>query len=259
MLTSLQNPWIKQLRKLHRVKGRREAGLSLLEGTHLIEVACEVDAALVAAGLTPEWEGKHPKLAEELRSRCQRVELVSADLLQAIATTANPDGVIATLERDRQPHFSPQISRLGLVLDRVQDPGNLGTIIRTSAAAGIDGIIVSPNTVELDSPKVLRASAGAWFRVPIAVEPDLPKFIMRSRQQGCQIIATTATAARNYWQIDWKQPNLVLLGNEGAGLSEELLDIADEHASIPIASGVESLNVAIATALILYEAKRQNR
>ena len=140
------------------------------------------------------------------------------------------------------------------MIERLQDPGNLGTIIRTSVAAGVDGLWLSPDSVDLDHPKVMRASAGEWFRLPTAVA-HLPPLI--EHYQQVQIVATLPQAEITYWELDWTQPTLILLGNEGAGLSEELVALADRQVKIPLGAGVESLNVAIAAALMLFEAQRQ--
>jgi TrmH family RNA methyltransferase len=144
-----------------------------------------------------------------------------------------------------------------LVLETVQDPGNLGTIIRTASAVGASGLWLSEDSVDLDNPKVLRASAGQWFRLPTAVSPDLKATVQQSKQVGMQVVATQPTADLTYWEVDWHKPSLLLLGNEGAGLSAELANIADLHVKIPLNPNVESLNVAITAALILYEAQRQ--
>jgi TrmH family RNA methyltransferase len=258
MLTSLQNPLIKQIRKLHQAKGRHEQDLFLLEGTHLLETACEVNCSLVTLCFTPEWQERYPQLRENAAKLSQRVELVSPEILTAIATTVHPDGVVATVQRHTRP--SPQLSglNLGLVLERLQDPGNLGTIVRTAAATQLDGIWLSEGSADLDHPKVLRASAGAWFRVPMAVSPNLPRLIQGYQVQGVQIIGTLPKATQTYWDIDFTGPSLILLGNEGAGLSRELISLCDRQVNIPVGQGVESLNVAIAAALLLYEAKRQN-
>lgn len=255
MLTSLQNPLVKQLRKLHRAKDRREQGVFLLEGTHLLEEACAANFPLETVCATADWQCAHPQLWEQLEQLAQRVELVSPEVLQAIATTVQPDGIVATA-----PSLSgdaPQFTRLGIVLETIQDPGNLGTLIRTAAAAGAEGLLLSADCVDPENPKVLRASAGQWFRLPVGVSAHLPEDINRYRTQGIQVVATLPDASQTYWQVNWQLPSLVLLGNEGAGLSPELVALADQHISIPLAPGVESLNVAIAGALILYEAKRQ--
>lgn len=255
-LTSLQNPLVKQLRKLHRGKERREQQLFLLEGTHLVEEALSVGLSLVTVCHTLEWQARYPHLWQQAQQRAQRTEAVSPDVLEAIATTVHPDGVVATAERVVARSPEHPIS-LGIALETVQDPGNLGTLIRTAAAAGVDGLWLSADSVDLDHPKVLRATAGQWFRLPMAVSTNLRSDIAACQASGVQVLATLPTAPLTYWEIDLKRPTLLLLGNEGAGLSPELAAMADTQIKIPLAAGVESLNVAIAAAVILYEAQRQ--
>jgi TrmH family RNA methyltransferase len=139
----------------------------------------------------------------------------------------------------------------------MQDPGNLGTIIRTCAAAGAERLWLSTDSVDLDNPKVLRSSAGQWFRLPMQVSPSLPDLVAQCQTQGIQVVATVPSATLSYWDVDLRCPTLLLLGNEAAGLTDELIQKADQQVTIPLSPGVESLNVAIAAALILYEAKRQ--
>ncbi len=259
MLTSLQNPLVKQMRKLHRAKERREQGLFLLEGTHLLEEACYNQWALAVLCFTPLWQQHHPQLWQQASQRAERVEVVSPEVLKAIATTVEPDGVVAlAVRREVDPGVAP-LTSLGLVLENIQDPGNLGTMIRTAAATGAEGLWLSENSVDLDNPKVLRASAGQWFRLPMAVSSDLPRVVAQAKAQGMQVVATLPEAQMAYWDLDLRRPSLILLGNEGAGLSEELSALADHQVTIPLQAGVESLNVAIAAALLLYEAARQRR
>jgi RNA methyltransferase, TrmH family len=258
MLTSLQNPFVKQIRKLQLAKERKAQNLFLLEGTHLIESACSVNYPLVSVCCTEQWQANHQNLWENLRLLAERLEIVSSDVLKAIATTVNPDGVVATAKRQESQNQLPCAGLL-LALETVQDPGNLGTIIRTCAAAGASGLYLSSNSVDLDHPKVLRASAGQWFSLPMAVSNDLKATCLECQKSGMQIVATTATAKLTYWELDYQRPTVILLGNEGAGLSNQLLAIADKQVSIPINLGVESVNVAIAAALLLYEAQRQQK
>lgn len=257
MLTSLQNSLVKQIRKLHQAKYRREQQLFLLEGTHLLEEACAVKWPLVAVCHTPEWQQKHEELLIQGHQQAQRIELVSPEILKAIATTVQPDGVVAIAQSRVLTNQPLRLNHLGLVLETVQDPGNLGTIIRTAAAAGTEGLLLSSDSVDLENPKVLRASTGQWFRLPMAVSQNLEAEILQSKDQGMQIVATQPDAALTYWEIDFRVPTLILLGNEGAGLSASLINLADRQVRIPLCSGVESLNVAIAAALLLYEAQRQ--
>ncbi|MEH2456994.1 TrmH family RNA methyltransferase [Nostoc sp.] len=256
MLTSLQNSLVKQIRKLHSTKERHKQQLFLLEGTHLLEEACAVNYPLETVCSTPEWQAAHPSLWEQACRRCDRAEIVSREVLDAIATTVQPDGVVVTAKRNKCQTQLP-FTGLVLALETVQDPGNLGTMIRTAAAAGASGLWVSGDSVDLDSPKVLRASAGQWFRLATAVTEDLKATVQQSQQAGMQVVATLPSATLTYWQVDWRKPSLILLGNEGAGLSADLAAIADQQVRIPLSPGVESLNVAIAAALMLYEARRQ--
>jgi TrmH family RNA methyltransferase len=243
------------MRKLHQTKERRQQQLFLVEGTHLLEAALKADRPIVTLCYTIAWQSKYPQLYEQAQQVAQRIELVSVDVLRAVATTVEPDGVVATIERTATP--APSFISLGLVLETIQDPGNLGAMIRTAAAAGAEGILLSGDSVDFDHPKVLRASAGQWFQLPMAASSDLKADLSRYQSQGMQIIATRPAATLTYWQVDLRQPTLVLMGNEGAGLSSELAAIADQQVTIPLNPGVESLNVAIAAALMLYEAKRQ--
>ncbi|MGF1499390.1 MAG: TrmH family RNA methyltransferase [Elainellaceae cyanobacterium] len=269
MLTSLQNPLVKQLRKLHRAKERQRQQRFLIEGTHLLEEACAVRWPIDVLCATPDWIDSHTDLWHRAAQQAHRVELVSQEVIGAIATTITPDGVIATGQRypsapvpdqglplaPSQPHPP----RLDLALEALQDPGNLGTIIRTAAAVGVDQVWLSSDSVDYDHPKVLRASAGQWFRVPLLASSHLGQDIEALRRQGTQIIAALPQATQSYWEVDLTVPTLLLVGNEGAGLSPELAALADRQVTIPLATGVESLNAAIATALILYEAVRQRR
>ena len=257
-IASRQNPLVKQLRKLHHAKHRREQNLFLLEGTHLIETACAANSSFDTLCCTDLWRQKHPQLWQRASKRANRQEKITSSVLNAIATTVHPDGVIATLKKSQ---VNPQLQnlQLGLILERLQDPGNLGTILRTALAAGVDGVWLSDDSVDSDSPKVLRSSAGASFYLPVAISYDLIKTITEAQSHGIHVIATTSVAAQTYWNLNWNQPSLILLGNEGSGLSDELLSLADEQVMIPLDSRVESLNVAIASSLLIYEAIRQRQ
>jgi RNA methyltransferase, TrmH family len=254
MLTSLQNPLVKHCRKLRQAKYRRSQQQFLIEGTHLLLEACAAGWPLDVVCFTAEWQAKQSlDLLSQLDQT--RTEVVSESVLQAIATTVTPDGVVAIAQARSLPELT--FKTLGLLLENIQDPGNLGTIIRTAAAAGAEGILLSANCVDLENPKVLRASAGQWFRLPIATVDRLDQSLFAYRTQGWQIVATLPQATTDYWDLDLTQPTLLLLGNEGAGLSDDLVKLATHQVKIPLHQGVESLNVAIAAALILYEGQRQ--
>jgi TrmH family RNA methyltransferase len=148
---------------------------------------------------------------------------------------------------------------VGLLLETVQDPGNLGTIIRTAAAAGAERLWLSTDSVDIDNPKVLRASAGQWFRLLMTVSPNLQDVVCQCQDRGIQVVATIPDARLSYWDLDLRIPTLILLGNEAVGLRAELASLANRQVQIPLMPGVESLNVAIAAALMLYEAQRQRQ
>jgi RNA methyltransferase, TrmH family len=256
MLTSSQNPLIKQIKKLQSPKQRRETQLFLLEGTHLVCEACSVNYPLMTVCCTPRWQEQHPELWSVLVANCERLELVSDEAIKSIATTVNPDGIVATAPR--LAIAKPPIpANLTIALSTIQDPGNLGTIIRTAAAVGVDGLWVSQDSVDLDNPKVLRASAGQWFRLAMGVSENLKELVASYQQQGVQVISTTSHTETSYWDVDLRSPTLILLGNEGAGLNPDLAALADLQVKIPMSATVESLNVATAAALILYEVRRQ--
>lgn len=257
MLTSLNNPLIKQIRKLHNSKERKKQNLFLLEGTNLIEAAIKENCPLKEVCLTAQWQDHHPQLYQKLPLLAQRVELVSPEILQKISTTVNPDGIIATAIPQPPQYNSNSPLKLGLMMERLQDPGNLGTIIRTAVATGVEALWLSQESVDPENPKVLRASVGEWFRLPMITGQSLREIIKFYQSQGVQVVATLPQAQKIYWEIDYTQPTMILLGNEGAGLSDDLAMLADEQIRIPLQNQVESLNVAIATAIILYEAQRQ--
>lgn len=256
-ISSRQNPLVKEIRKLHEAKGRNRENKCLLEGTHLLEVACAVNYPLINVCATPQWIRENLSLWQHISRRAKKCQVVSQLVLEAIATTVNPDGIVATAPR---PTIDPQrmpTTGIALALEKIQDPGNLGTIIRTAAATKAAGLWLSADSVDLDHPKVLRSSAGQWLRMPMAVCADLATQVKHCQNEGWQIVATDAHASLTYWELNYCQPTLILLGNEGNGLSPNLSAIADKTVKIPLSGGVESLNVAIAAALILYEAWRQ--
>jgi TrmH family RNA methyltransferase len=256
MLTSLQNSLVKEIRKLHQGKFRRQQGLFLLEGTHLIQEALAVGYPLSVVCYTSAWQERNADLGVALRSQAQRVEEVSEEVLQSLATTVHPDGVVAVAPQ-RPNSEAPILTNVGLVLETLQDPGNLGTIIRTAMAAQADGLWLSADSVAPDHPKVLRASAGQWFRLPMVVADDLESTLSHWRAQGVQLVATLPNADQTYWDLDFTRPTVILLGNEGAGLSATLQRHATVSVKIPMDPAVESLNVATSAALLLYEAQRQ--
>jgi TrmH family RNA methyltransferase len=268
-ITSRRNPLIRLLRELHQGPGRRDHGLVLLEGSHLLEEALLLGATPDLVLATPDWLSRHPSLAGSLPGTV-RLQPVSGEVLEFAATTRHPDGVLATLPIERLPSApaDPAVDGFVLALDRLQDPGNLGTLLRTALAAGVDSVWLAEGADPLQ-PKVLRASSGAALALPMErMSPQALNIrLERAAELGLQRVAAVVPAGAEpaypgaapvpYWQLDWTLPTVLLLGNEGGGLAEELRALADRQVTIPHSPAVESLNVAAAAALLLRERWRQ--
>ncbi len=274
ILTSPKNDWIRQLRQLHQPKGRREQHAFLVEGTHLVQEALATDWPLIALCYTPTWAEQHTDLIIQTPDPV-RQQLVSESVLAALATTVTPDGVVAIAHRSKYHSNTSDPSdpqdlqltsqlhdlKLAIAVETLQDPGNLGALIRTAVAAQADVLWISQDSVDPDHPKVLRASAGQWFRLPPQSIPQISDLIRACHHQQIQVLAATVPKvpedSRIYWKLDLTQPTLFLLGNEGSGLSPALVQQADGIVFIPMADPVESLNISMTGGLLLYEAYRQ--
>jgi len=262
LITSRRNPLVAHLRALHQPRGRREQGLLLLEGTHLLQEVLRLGLRPERILATPHWLDRHGRLLSDCPLAIQPV---AEDVLAAAASTDHPDGVVLTLE---PPALAQGPASFVLALDRLQDPGNLGTLMRTALAAGVEALWLADGADPLQ-PKVLRASSGAALALPL-LRGDARELACRLQEQeaaGFQIVAAVVADAADgqgrlpipYWQLDWTRPTVLLLGNEGAGLSPELQALATCRVTIPHSAAVESLNVAVAAAPLLLERWRQER
>ena len=262
-ITSRRNPLVRSLRELHEARGRREQGLLLLEGTHLLQETLRLGLRPELVLATPAWLDAHPALVQALPAGV-RLQPASAEVLEAAATTRHPDGVLLTLPTPPPPEDSAAPAFV-LALDRLQDPGNLGTLLRTALAAGVTEVWLAEGA-DPTQPKVLRASAGAALALPLR-RLEMAGLAGRLREmasQGVQVVATAVARSegpplRPYWQLDWTRPTVLLLGNEGAGLDPQLAALAGAVVTIPHSDAVESLNVAVAAAPLLLERSRQYR
>ena len=165
---------------------------------------------------------------------------------------------------NRQYHYLPEdiLKRenpLLLLLEDIQDPGNLGTMVRTAEAAGIDGIIMSKNTVDIYNPKTIRSTMGSIFRMPFYYTKNLPETMETLQKKGIKIYAAHLKGEFSYDKADYKEASAFLIGNEGNGLKKATADLADCYMRIPMAGQVESLNAAVASVILMYEAARQRR
>ena len=258
-IKSHQNDAFKAVLRLQQASERRDRQLFLVEGTHLIEEAIATGWPLEAVWFEEEWAEGNGSLIDKISSDTSRRSLVlqpaTRELLRRLSTTSTRTPVIGIAAQlaSTQPQTKP--IALGLVVESLQDPGNLGSMIRIAAAAGIGQVVLSRDSVSPTNPKVLRATAGQWFRSPPLVT-DLKEFLKEQSDASVQILAACADGI-SMWELDLKRPTLFLLGNEGHGLTTELRGLAACTVSVPMAEGVESLNVAITSALLIYEALRQ--
>jgi RNA methyltransferase, TrmH family len=265
LITSPINEKIKHAR---RVRDGREPGLIFIEGERLVEEALQSQLELIASFHTPDPDPRSEKIIAELQLRNCPVYLTAEPVLATLADTVNTQGLIVLAERPAftvEQLFSPPMlpmpndKILIVCLETVQDPGNFGTIIRTAEAAGATGVLATKGSVDPFAPKTLRSSMGSAFRLPVAEKVDPAVMFARARAAAVNVVAASADAEVIYNDYDWLQPTLVIFGNEGQGVSEELSERCAARLRIPICAPVESINVAAAAAVFLFEAARQRR
>jgi TrmH family RNA methyltransferase len=276
LLTSRDNRWLKEFRMALRGGLPAESGAVGVEGVRLVEEALRSGCPIHAVLFSESGERHHTRLAPFIdRSEIAFPVLHTTDrLFEGIADTEHPQGV-AALVTPRSVSFddlvktpSAACSPFLVVLAGVQDPGNVGTILRTAAAFGATGAATAASgqsgTASPFSPKALRASAGAALHLPILAGMSLPILLTQLKIAGVRTLASSVHESQDGeqsilapWGVDWCRPVALLVGNEGAGLPEEVERSADARIRIPMSSGIESLNAAAAAAVLFYEAARQ--
>ncbi|NOY99079.1 MAG: RNA methyltransferase [Chloroflexi bacterium] len=253
MITSSQNPKLKLVRALQgRPKERRRENAFVAEGVRLVEeaLACAwpIRLALYSDGLGERGQA----LVAALRASGADVEEVAASLLQAVSGTETPQGLLAVL--DYSPLPVPRELDFVLIPDRIRDPGNLGALLRTAAAAGAGAVFLPPETADAFAPKVLRAGMGAHFRLPIL---PLGWDTIRSRVDGLYVYLAEMKGGLSCWEADFRPPLALIVGGEAAGASQPARDLSDASVHIPMPGGTESLNAAVAGAVLMFEVLRQ--
>ncbi|AUW40462.1 TrmH family RNA methyltransferase [Rhizobium leguminosarum] len=259
-VTSLANPIIKDIKALTNKKSREESGTFLAEGLKLVIDAIELGWAIRTLVYAKAAKGK--PLVEQMAARTVAsgglVLEVSEKVIASITRRDNPQMVVGIFEQRWAPlkGIRPKEGETWVALDRVRDPGNLGTIIRTADAAGASGIILLGETTDPFSLETVRATMGSVFAVPVArATPE--EFIAWRKSAGVSVVATHLAGAVDYRTIDYrKKPVVLLMGNEQSGLPEQLAKEADALARIPQQGRADSLNLAVATAVMLFEARR---
>ena len=255
MITSMGNAQVKNLTLLlKKAKARREQGLFVIEGRKMCEEAPQ--EWLKQTYVSETFERENEALL------CKKTyEVLTDSVFKAVSDTQTPQGIMALVkipEYTIEQLLSKKPAHL-LVLESIQDPGNLGTMLRTGEGAGIGGIILNRTTVDLFNPKTIRSTMGSIFRVPFFVSDNLIKTLMFLKERGVTLYAAHLDGAVSYERPDYTKPSAFLIGNEGGGLSDEIAGMADVSVKIPMAGQVESLNAAVSAALFMYEAGRQRR
>jgi TrmH family RNA methyltransferase len=254
MITSSQNTKIKQTRALQgRSKERLEAGAFLIEGVRLVEEALAADWPFRFALYDESLNERGTSLVESLRSRGVECEMVTTSVMKSLSETETPQGVLAVLELTNLP--IPNLPTFLLVPDQIRDPGNLGTLVRSAAAAGVDAVLLPPETTDAFAPKVVRSGMGAHFRLPIhsATWDEI-----RQHTIGKQIYLADMNG-RSCWETDLRQPLALIVGGEAEGASESARRLATTSISIPMPGKAESLNAGVAGSVLMFEVVRQRK
>jgi TrmH family RNA methyltransferase len=254
MISSLSNAKVKEIQKLQNSqKYRQQSRKFVAEGWRLIKEIPfdQIERIYIQTSQMDKWITLDT-------NRDWDIEQVSDQVMKAISNETTSQGILATvhMKSHKQQAYSTS-PPLIIALENVQDPGNLGTILRTADAAGVDLVVLSKGTVDLYNPKVIKATMGAIFRLNILKDIDLCSYVKELKDKDIQIFAAHLEGTKNHYEGNYVTGTCFLMGNEGDGLSEKLSAHATEYIKIPMRSDAESLNVAVATSILIYEAIRQ--
>lgn len=246
-ITSVQNPYIRQLRQLNKRSARRAQGAFFVEGIKMVQEAlryAQVRAVLCDKELWGQWD----EVLAQAEGRGIALYAVTEHVIEAISEAKTPQGIVALVE------FPGEERPCGaniVALDGVQDPGNVGTIIRTADAAGFGGVILGEGSADVYSAKVLRATMGSVFHLPIQQVADLPETLAALREGGYEIIASRLDGM-DFARRRKSARNVLIIGNEAQGISQKASDMATQHLRLPMAGEAESLNAAVAAGIMMY-------
>ena len=255
MITSTSNQQMKNLSLLmKKAKARNEQKLFVVEGRKMAE---EVPKDWMEKTYVSESFEKE----NEAFLSSWKYEVVSDSVFRAVSDTQTPQGILCLVKK---PEYQLEKLITGkqthlLILESIQDPGNLGTMLRTGEGAGISGVIMNQTTVDLFNPKTIRSTMGSIYRIPFFIADDLEETLVQLKQKGVTLYAAHLKGKRHYDEENYTSACGFLIGNEGNGLSDKIADMAETYIKIPMQGKVESLNAAISATLLMYEANRQRR
>lgn len=252
MITSTSNPLIKQVRALRQKKARAESNTFLVEGIHhvgeVIEAGWDVQAVIYSPELLTS------QFANDLLTRASHLKLqpVSSQVIESLADKENPQGILAVVKERNTSFEDLRPVKKAVALVSPQDPGNVGTILRTMDAVNADALFLLDGGVELHHPTVIRASMGTLFWIPV-VQTSFDDFLAWSKKEKAQLIATSAKATDDYQDLKPQVPWVLVLGNEQKGLSSDQTAVCDISVSLPMQGRVSSLNLSVAAGVLLYQ------
>ena len=254
MITSSQNPKLKLARALGgRPKDRHKAGAFLAEGVRLVEEALSAEWPFRFALYSDDLSERGKELVEKLKVAGCEVEEIAPNLMKSLSETETSQGILAVLDHFQLP--LPDSPNFLLIPDQIRDPGNLGTLIRTASAAGVQAILLPPETTDAFAPKVVRAGMGAHFQLPIhAMEWDEIEQVCES---GSLQVFLADMDGGSCWETDFRNPLALIVGGEAEGASEQARELAKETVRIPMPGEAESLNAGVAGAVLMFEVIRQ--
>lgn len=259
MITSTSNARVKELVQLQKKsKVRNEQGVFLVEGVKMYQEIPQEQ--LVKVYVSETFADKQKEEINRLKDR-RKLEYLSDHVFQYVSDTKTPQGILCVVRQSTyclEDILEAEDAHL-LVLDNLQDPGNLGTILRTAEGAGVTGIIISKESVDIYNPKVIRSTMGSIYRVPFVYVEDLKEAIAKVKAHGIFTFTAHLDGKNSYDKEDYTKKTAFLIGNEGNGLRKEIADLADTWIRIPMQGQVESLNAAIATSVLMFETARQRR
>lgn len=268
MITSTDNRQIKNVSALmKKAKERKNQGVFVVEGPKMCFEApfAWVEMIYAAESFFKDSEA-FGKLEDYIRAAQReqvsvRYEVVSDSVFKTVSDTQTPQGILAVVKMPEYDLFEllKDGSTLLLVLESIQDPGNLGTMIRTGEGAGVTGVIMNRTTVDLFNPKTIRSTMGSIYRVPFYIAEDLEETVEEVKKAGVRLYAAHLKGKRSYDEPDYTGACGFLIGNEGNGLSKEIADLASDYIRIPMEGKIESLNAAVSASILTYESNRQRR
>lgn len=252
-IESKNNNLFKEIKKLKEKKHRIKSNKYLIEGLRFVEEAIKSKVSIDSIIFTESFKEKNPNLFLKINENIKLIQMNEA-LLKQLCSTENPQGIVGVINMQNKELKSGE---LVVLVDKVQDPGNMGTIIRSAHAAGAAGIVMTKGTVDIYNDKTLRSTMGSIFYIPI-VEDDSLDFVKSLKKEGYKLVVSSLQGKNNFFEENLQGKVMIAVGNEGNGVSDEVYDIADIKVKIPMPGEAESLNVAVATSIMIYEKIRQS-